>query len=409
MPRRPQGKRSTDAAGVVKVRGKNANGDGSLYALADGTWRATWYDRNGTLRYVRGRTRAAAIERRDQAVADDAAGRATRFSRQTTVAELAGWWLDNVAAQRVRPSSLGKYRDRVRRLNAGIGDVPVADLRAEGVTAWLASLSRDGLASGTIRDVRTVLRQILDQAVDLDMVPTNVSSRVRGPKVERQASRALSVDDARRLLAAARGDRLAAAVWLLFVNGWRVSEVLGLGWDDLDLKAGTAKVQRAAVYVDGVGMTLGPTKTEGARGVHRLSPSVVELLRVRRQAQAAERLAAGPVWRTVDYQGRPVPLVFTTLDGGLVNRQAVSKAVKRCAELAGLDPQGLGTHAGRRTVVTALYGAEGLDLADIARHVGHADPGTTAGYVRDLGERPNRTADAVARLLDGPSHFTSGA
>lgn len=400
MPKRPSGKRLTLPDGTVKVRGKNANGDGSLYALPNGTWRATWYDRDGKIHHVRGRTRAQVLERREQRIAEDAAGGATTFGKTTTVAELAAWWLDNVAAQRVRPSSLGRYRDRVKRITAGLGATPVGSLRVEGVAGWLADLTRDGLASGTVRDTRTVLRQILDQAVELGLVPTNVAARARGPKVERRNARALSVDDARRLLAAARGDRLGAAVWLLFVNGWRVSEVLGLAWEDVDLVAGTATVRRAAVYVDGVGTVLGPTKTTGARGVHSLSPGVVEVLRARRQAQAAERLAAGPVWRTHEHNGRPVGLVFTTLDGGIVNRQAVSKAVMRCAVAAGINPEGLGTHGGRRTVVTALYGAEGVDLADIARHVGHANPATTAGYVRDLGQRPVRTAEAAARLLD---------
>lgn len=403
MPKRPSGKRLTLPDGTVRVRGKNANRDGSLYALPNGTWRATWYDRDGKIRHVRGRTRAQVLERREQRIAEDLAGGPTAFAKSTTVAELAAWWLENVAAQRVRPSSLGKYRDRVDRINAALGATPVALLRAEGVTAWLAQLSRDGLASGTVRDTRTVLRQILDHAVELDMVPTNVAARARGPKVERRAARALSVDDARKLLAAARADRLAGAVWLLFVNGWRVSEVLGLAWEDLDLAAGTAHVRRAAVYVDGEGMVLGPTKNTGARGLHRLAPGVVEVLRARRQAQAAEQLAAGPVWRTHEYDGRSVSLVFTTLDGGIVNRQAVSKAVKRCAVAAGIDPEGIGTHGGRRTVVTGLYAAEGVDLADIARHVGHADPGTTAGYVRDLGQRPARTAETAARLFDQPA------
>lgn len=400
MPRRPQGKRTTLADGSVRVRGKNANRDGSLYALADGTWRATWYDSAGKMHSVRGRTRAAAVDRRDRAVADDRAGRLSAFGARTTMAELAGWWLVNVAEQRVRPSSLGKYADRVERIIAGMGTVPVVELRPEGVAEWLAKLQRDGLSSGTVRDTRTVLRQVLDSAVDFGLVPANVAARVRGPKVERKDARALSVDEARQLLAAARTDRLGAAVWLLFVNGWRVSEVLGLAWSDVDLKAGTAHVRRAAVYVDGRGMMLGPPKTAGARGVHRLAPGVVEMLRVRRQAQAAEQLLAGPVWETVEHDGRPIPLVFTNTVGGLTNRQAVSKAIKRCARAAGLDPDGLGTHTGRRTVVTALYSAEGVDLGDIARHVGHADTATTAGYVRDLGARPDRTAEAVARLLD---------
>ena len=65
---------------------------------------------------------------------------------------------------------------------------------------------------------------------------------------------------------------------------------------------------------------------------------------------------------------------------------------------------GLGTHAGRSTAITVLYAEEGLDLADIARHVGHAAPATTAGYVRHLGRRPTATAEAASRLLD-PTGF----
>jgi integrase len=52
-------------------------------------------------------------------------------------------------------------------------------------------------------------------------------------------------------------DRLGAAVALLFVHGWRVSEVLGLAWADLDLEAAVATVSRASAYAGGIGMCSG--------------------------------------------------------------------------------------------------------------------------------------------------------
>jgi integrase len=82
-----------------------------------------------------------------------------------------------------------------------------------------------------------------------------------------------------------------------------------------------------------------------------------------------------------------------------VLRQAVAKAVSECARAAGLDPSGLGTHAGRRSVVTALY-VNGTPIDDVARHVGHSSPLTTAAYVRSLGNRPADTAQRAAQLLD---------
>jgi integrase len=153
----------------------------------------------------------------------------------------------------------------------------------------------------------------------------------------------LTSGEARQLIEAAASDRLGATVALLFVQGWRVSEVLGLAWEDLDLDAGVAVVRRAAVYVDKVGMVLGPTKNAGAAGTHHLSARVVEQLRARRKAQAVERLTVGEHWPTHTYEGQRVSLVFANIDGGLVNRQAVAKVVTKAAERAGLDAAGLAT------------------------------------------------------------------
>jgi prepilin-type processing-associated H-X9-DG protein len=154
----------------------------------------------------------------------------------------------------------------------------------------------------------------------------------------------------------------------------------------------------ALVYVDGRGQQLGPPKTDGARGEHWLMPTVVDLLAQRRETQRQEREAA-PQWRTVTYDGEVVNLVFTTPTGGLVLRQTVAKVMKQAAKSAGITAQ-LGTHAGRRTVVTMLFVDGHEALEDIARFVGHAKPTTTAGYVRRLGRRPEAVAERAAAILD---------
>jgi integrase len=210
---------------------------------------------------------------------------------------------------------------------------------------------------------------------------------------------ALDREETLALLAGVADHRLGAAVALLFLQGWRVSEVLGLAWEDVDLDAGVAHVRRASVYVDGRGQQLGPPKTEGARGEHWLMPTAVAMLKKRRDAQAQER-AAAPVWQTVVYEGERLHLVFTTPTGGLVLRQSVAKIMKQAAKTAGITAQ-LGTRAGRRTVVTTLFVDGDEALEDIARFVGHAKPTTTAAYVKRLGRRPQSVAERAAALLDG--------
>jgi integrase len=401
MARKASGKRSVGADGLVRVHGKASNGEGSIYRDSDGAWRATYFVAGERRpRRVRGKTRDEAIARRTAKLAELAQTQSATFHRDTTVAELAAWWLDTVARHRVRPSTFGKYSDRVTRITGTLGVMPVRAVKAEHVARWQSDLLKTGLASGTLGDLRVTLHQVLEQAVVHELVGANPVDRVAAPKVVRSSKRALTSDEARRLVEEAASDRLGAAVALLFVQGWRVSEVLGLGWEDLDLDSGIAVVRRAAVYVDGQGVVLGPTKNAGAAGTHHLSAGVVEQLRGRRKAQAVERLAVGEQWQSHVYEGRAVSPVFTNTIGGFVNRQAVAKAVTTAAERAGLDPTGLSTHTGRRTAVTVLYAEAGLDLSDIARYVGHAGEATTAGYVRALGERPKATAATASAMLD---------
>ena len=155
-----------------------------------------------------------------------------------------------------------------------------------------------------------------------------------------------------------------------------------------------------AAYTRSAGTILSTTKTSGAEGIHYLAPISVEHLCRRREEQAVERDRAASDWPVHLYEGEKVHMVFTTGHGQLVNRQSVIKTLERAAKAANLDPAGIGTHTGRRTVITGLYADGTVDLADVARHVGHADTKTTAGYVRSLGQRPATTARRAAELLD---------
>jgi len=393
MATRRKGKRVATPEGL-RVFGKAGNGEGSVYRQADGRWCATWWmPGEKRPRRTMGKTQQEAIARRakqrEQAGLD--------LGGLRTVGRLADWWLHNVYQHAVRPSSWAKAEDRVRRIKETLGDVPVVELDYRAVTEWQAKLSQQ-LAPWTVRHHRQTLALVIDEAVKMGALVGNPVRSVKPVRITTAEGVALDRDETRALLAAVEDHRLGAAVALLFLQGWRVSEVLGLAWEDVDLDAGTASVRRASVYIDGRGQQLGPTKTDGARGEHWLMPTVVTLLVKRRETQAEER-AAAPKWATIVYGGEQINLVFTNPTGGLVLRQAVAKVVKSAAKTAGIGAD-LGTHAGRRTVVTTLFVDGDEALEDIARFVGHAKPATTAGYVKRLGRRPETVARRAAAVLD---------
>lgn len=408
MARPPRAKRTEAADGTVSVTGKAANGEGSIYFDSHkGSYRAAWVDpATGKRRTVTASTKAEAARRMADA-RDEAEKAATGgpLGPDATLADVARWWLANVAAGQVRPPTHHAYRKDVQRIAADpLGSTPARSLDLEAAREFVARLRADGYAVGTVRNTRARLRQIADCAVDLGYIAANPVGRVKLPRQtaeERTTRRTLEPAEVARLLAKLDGKRpVDAAVALLVTNGLRASEALGLAWEDVDLDAATAQIQRASTYSGGgVGQRLDRPKTARTAGAVHLHPRTVELLRQRLAAQQADRLAAGPDWQTVMYESRPLELVFTGKDGRPALRQKLYDALADACKRAGIDATGIGTHAGRRSTVTNLFKA-GVPLDDIARHVGHGSTATTAGYVADLGARPAEVAQRAWELLD---------
>jgi integrase len=333
MPKGPKGKRVPTVAGEFAVVSKNANQDGSVYfdqpfqrtdgTMAKGRWRATYRDAEGHLRRVSAPTRAVVEQRRAEAlelIASVHPHVKSRFTPATTVGELADWWLHSVARHQVRESSLHTYRKVAAHLVDDFGNRRVRDVGAESLTVWQSTLL-DRYSAYTVLNSRKVGRQIFAEAVKFGLVAFNPFDLVKAPRARpRTTGRALAIDDARELVAAAGDVHLGVAVALLFCQGWRVSEVLGLAWEDLDFKAGTARIERAATHLSGRGVSLGPTKTDGVQGVHHLAPVTIAGLKARRLEQNAERLAFTTEWPEHRYDGQLIRPIFTNSSGALVNR-----------------------------------------------------------------------------------------
>ena len=383
--------------GSFIVAGRAPNGQAAPYFdKARNVWVAPWTKPDGKVGRPTGRTRALAEASRDRRASE--AAQEVKFARlkegfhaDSTLAELMTWWLDHIARHRVRGTTFATYRKQLHQVEGKIGSVAVRSLRPEQVTTLISDLVDAGSASRA-RNIRTLLVQVLEEAVTLGLAAENVAKKVRSPRVPRVKRRTLTPAEVSQLIACC-DERYSAVVALCFVQGWRVSEALGLAWQDLDLDAGVVMLRRGSTYEDGVGMVLGPTKTAGASGLQMLAPTVIDRLKRRQEASSS-------VPSDVIYEGESIDLVFVNADGRPVLRQHVDRAIRLAATKAGLDPDGLGTHAGRRSVVTNLYASGSLDLADVARFVGRSDVATTRGYIQHEGERPRQVSKKAFELLD---------
>ena len=386
MPRTPRGKRTSHTDGSTTVSGKRGNGQGSVFfEKGRGRWVGSWIDADGRRRKTTGKTR--------ELVEFKLAEKMVALPDGPPLAEAMNLWLDGHArTSGLRPSSLGDYRTRIKRISGtAVSAIGVSEIGLKDLKAWQA----DALATYSVKTVRgdlSVIKGALSWAIEHGHREHNPAREISFPRQAKKQRRALTPEETRALLSVSEDHPLGAVASLLFLNGLRISEALGLAWEDIDLEARTFTVSRAYVGVSGEQTRLAEPKTDGAKGEHRLP------------AFTASQLAAldRGDWPAVEYEGESIHPVFRNGVGSIVNRQRISKLLKSWAEEADIpNPHEVGTHTGRRTFVTALD-SSGVSVPDIADQVGHSDRATTERYVQRDRTRDDAVADLAESLLAPP-------
>src|SRR5262249_21230977 len=181
-------------------------------------------------------------------------------------------------------------------------------------------------------------------------------------------SKSLTLDQAQALLRSATQSRLNAYVVLSVTTGLRTEELRALGWNEVDLDAGTVAVYRAV-------RASGDTKTPKSRRVLLLPRLAVEALREHRKRQAADQLRAGALWQ--DHG-----LVFTSAVGSQLDRYTVRREFRKITEAAGLGSSWAPREM-RHTFVS-LLSSSGVPLEDIAVLAGHKGTVTTETVYRKV-------------------------
>jgi integrase len=177
---------------------------------------------------------------------------------------------------------------------APFGAITLDKLRPSDLEALLLSKREAGYSDSTVRLIYTTCRGALEIAVRDGIVRRNIAALVKRPGIKRKDAHYLTTEEAGRLLAAAKGDRLYALITLMLGTGVRRGEALAMHWGDVDLAAGVMRVRLTLGRV-GRQLVFDDTKNRKARFVSLPAP-VVEVLRHHKAATAAERLAA-PLWQ----------------------------------------------------------------------------------------------------------------
>lgn len=378
------------------MAGRRGNGEGSIYQrkTTDKRWCASvsmGYDEGGkpVRKVVTAKTRAEVVKKLKaiQRQLDDGL---PLPDQSMTVAQLLDRWYADVLRHQVAESAALGYRSVANHhIVPSIGRKKLAALTTSDVDRLLSSKIDAGLAVSTVRRIRSVLAQAIDQGIRWGAVNRNVASLARAPRAPRKEGRTLTPEQAHKFLEQLSGHRNEALYALMLSVGLRRGEALGLRWDDFNERTGVIQVRRQ-LQRETTGLVLKDTKTARSRRAINLPRPMLAMLKTHRTQQAADRLALGAAWTETGY-------IFTSSVGTPIDPRNLLREFKSICADAGLGNWHV--HELRHSAASLML-AMGVPIQVVSEVLGHASIRMTADvYGHILAPDRQAAADAMGRVL----------
>ncbi len=344
---------------------KRGNGEGSIYQMSDGRWRAAvsngFQDGKPSRKIYTAATRGEVKDKLTKALNSQQQGLPLVGEKQT-VQEFMAAWLKGVAKPSVRPKTLRTYEDIVRlHVDPIIGKRPLAKLTPAHVRDLLCQKSAAGLSPRTVKHILVTIRGAFEVAVKDGMLPRNVASLVDPPRAQRPEPVSFNPEQARAFLKALQGDRLEALFTVTVALGLRQGEILGLSWNDIDFESGVLNVRNALQRVEKKLIKVEPKSASSRRPI-TLPAIAISVLCAHRARQQEEKEWSGEDWQDTGF-------VFTTSRGTPMDPRNVIRRFKAVLTTAELPEMRF--HDLRHSAATLLL-AQGVSPRYVSDLLGHS-------------------------------------
>ncbi len=309
--------------------------------------------------------------------------------RGITLGAFLDQWLEEVAKPSVRVWTYHGYEVHVRKhIKPVLGRYPIEKVGPQEVQMLLNRKLREGLSPKSVRYIRGTLRTALNQAMRWGIVGRNSAALVDGPRVEQYEIRPFTVEEAKRFLAAIKGDRLEALYSVALTMGLRQGEALGLRWQDVDLDLGYLRVTKQLQRIDGRFVLVEP-KTARSRRTLAIPPAIVPTLRDHKLRQDREY--------TPHPNANSLRLVFTRPDGEPLDGTVVTHQFHRLLDRAGIAQRRF--HDLRHSCATLLL-AQDVPARVVMEILGHSQISLTMNtYTHVLPELKREAANRMNAVV----------
>jgi integrase len=363
---------------------RQQNGNYGIYVLA-----------GGSLRWKTVGTKISEARRQRDLLSAKADQGELAAPCRLTFAELAESWMEGFEAQvksgERSERTLENYRYHLdRHLLPTLGKKRLQPISTDDCARLIASLRAKGLAPKTIAGALVPLGRVLSLALRRGYISSNPLQRLESserPHIQRREQRVLTHEEIGKLLTACLPSHRPLIATALY-TGMRLSELLGLTWEEVDFESGLIRVrnQLSRARRDRPARRV-RLKTNAAVRDIPLLPQLGSMLK--------QHKLASPFSANSGY-------VFSTALGTPVGyRNVERRGLRRAAKKAGLEHEGrppLRVHDLRHTFASHLIVDLRLDVAQVSRILGHARPSITLDTYTHLFDQAAHAADIRERM-----------
>ncbi len=280
-----------------------------------------------------------------------------------------------------KPTISEKMRLRYKGIIKGklqpLAEMRVRDLRPMHLQVIINEMAKDGYAQKSMQMVKQTASQILDLAMQNDLVYRNVFEKIKVPHVDAEERQPITEEQRELILNTWEGHRMGVPALIMLYCGLRRGELLALLWTDIDFKAKTLSVSKAADMPTNATTVKKPKTKAGTRIVPIPDAIMPALLRARREAismYVCPAMHTGDIMSAQAYtEAWSSYMHYLNLcAGGRDKVRTKNENGKVCFIPAVQAMEPFTAHQLRHSYATMLYDAD-VDVKTAQKLLGHAD------------------------------------
>ena len=299
-------------------------------------------------------------------------------------------WLEGKRLS-VKPSTIRVYSSYYRPyISPAIGQLPLCQITRRHILQLQAQAAAS-LCPATNNILLQTIKIILNEAVEDKLIPENPAKRIKPMQITQKASdsyhRALTLDEQRQFMQAARDNFYYELFAFQLLTGMRLGEVGAICWSDIDFENRLIHVRRTITRTEEGVFFIGdrPKSPAGLRDIP-MNDALFSLLNRQKQRQLMRK----PNFRQ---------LCFPSPTGQMISHGSVNQNIRRI--LSALQSQGtqippFTSHALRDTFATR-YIEQGGNPQTLKTILGHSSFSVTMDLYSQV--LPNTKREEMEKIV----------